>query len=174
MSGVRGFTKSPSPSSLYFSVCSGSVSRRWWRVSVQSSSSWKPRNISALMAHFNALIALTFKPFFGEWLGETQPRATWTPEQVFAFLAPDWLQSGSLGEAPKPLWRVFCKGKWEITQIYSTLALTPPLPATLPFRRLIRFCFTSFHPSQSHQSVFLLPSTPWALIFDSECGTAMC
>lgn len=46
---------------------------------------------------------------------------------------------------------------WENTQIYSTLALTLPLPATTPFRRLIRFCCTSFS-SNPVTSEYFLPS----------------
>lgn len=62
---------------------------------------------------------------------------------------------GLCKEPPSTFGEYFAKA-WEITQIYSALALTPPLPSTTAFRRLIRFCFTSF-PSSPVTSEYFPP-----------------
>lgn len=111
--------------------------------------------------------------FLWRMAGRNTAQSNLNPRAGSNSLAPQWLQSGSVLEAPEHFWRVFCKGMREITQIYSTLALTPPLPATIPFRRLIGFCFASFQSSPVTSEYFPPSFHSLSLISDSECGTAM-
>lgn len=156
----------------------------WRMVDNQWQSSWGKKGDFCTHGSFQCsdviVVLVTGANVSGLWMPpglQNQPlgrgRDKYSPEQLepHGRFVSVWHQSGSSqGLCNKSLVRSgeYFVETWEITQFDTTLALSLPLPATTPFRRLVRFCLTRTScPAQTHQKSFLSLSTPWALCFDT-------